>query len=90
MTLMSHLLVAAVLDERGKAYWDCTAPVSFELKESFFSDVLKVSGRTFPPIGVTDISKILKKCTRQTDIFDHRSGDRTKFITLPRSRLYQP
>ena len=39
MTLMSHLLVAAVLDERGQAYWDCTAPVSF---------VLKVSGRTFP------------------------------------------
>jgi len=33
MTLMSHLLVAAVLDERGEAYWDCTAPVSFELKK---------------------------------------------------------
>ena len=33
MTLMSHLLVAAVLDERVKAYWDCTAPVSFELKD---------------------------------------------------------
>ena len=30
MTLMSHLLVAVVLDERGEAYWDCTAPVSFE------------------------------------------------------------
>ena len=33
MTLMSHLLVAVVLDERGQAYWDCTAPVSFELKK---------------------------------------------------------
>jgi len=30
---MSHLLVAAVLDERGEAYWDFTAPVSFELKK---------------------------------------------------------
>ena len=33
MTLMSHLLVAVEIDERGQAYWDCTAPVSFELKK---------------------------------------------------------
>ena len=35
MTLMSHqdLLVAVVLDERGEAYWDCTATVNFELKK---------------------------------------------------------
>ena len=33
MTLMSHLLVAVVLDEREQAYWDYTAPVSFELKK---------------------------------------------------------
>jgi hypothetical protein len=30
---MSHLLVAVVLDEREQAYWDYTAPVSFELKK---------------------------------------------------------
>ena len=60
MTLMSHLLVAAVLDERGQAYWDCTAPVS-ELKECIF-----LKFRDELSIGVTDISKILKKCTLQT------------------------
>jgi len=84
MTLMSHLLVAAVLDERGKAYWDCTAPVSFELKECIF--FRRSWGRTFPFTGVTDISKILKKCTLQTttDIFNHRSGDRISTISVMR------
>ena len=40
MTLMSHLLVAIVLDERGQAYCDCTAPVSFEKVTAFSKNVL--------------------------------------------------